>query len=262
MSIDYPYYRIIRPCAFAPDYVIDRRYASDRINLRRSYKLLERELEKIFSYIEPAENNKNVFSHEIYALFIRACTEVEQNCKLIMEANNYNHSGNYTMNDYVKLEKSSKLSLYKISYSNWKNYVINTDGDTENTYQDKIIQPFASFSSNNGNNPHSPQWYVAYNHVKHNREKCFNEATLDNCIHAIAGVFVLLYSQFGFKGILYDSCMSIVDNDDYDEIPTTNNSIFNMEVKPEATDWLDDELYKFDWKKIKSENSPIQQFSF
>ncbi len=43
----------------------------------------------------------------------------------------------------------------------------------------------------------SPDWYAAYNAVKHNREENLEQANLENCMNAVAGILVLLYSQFG-----------------------------------------------------------------
>ena len=111
MSISRPFFRIARPKAYIPSYVTDPRYASDRRQLGRAYLNIEKDLRNIFDYIEPDEGNLSVFSFELYSLLLRACTEVELNCKLIMEANGATPQGRFfTMADYKKLEKSSLLS--------------------------------------------------------------------------------------------------------------------------------------------------------
>ena len=104
MSLGRPYYRIVRPSVPVIYYVHDNRYAQDMLQLRRSYFMLEEKLNEILNYIEPDERNLNVFSMELYSLLLRACTEVELNCKLILKANDYNTNHNYSMRDYKKLK--------------------------------------------------------------------------------------------------------------------------------------------------------------
>lgn len=121
MFLSKPYYRIIRPGVPIESYVTDSRYANDKSVLKRSYLSLERQLISIFDYIDPDDRNLNVFSYELYTLLLRACTEVELNCTLIMKANDAAPIGkHFTMRDYRKIEKSSKLSKYKVLLPNWK----------------------------------------------------------------------------------------------------------------------------------------------
>lgn len=88
MKIQKPYYRIMRPgSVFISRYVLDPRYASNRKQLGRVYLNLENKLNKILDYVEPDERNLKTFSIELYTLLLRACTEVETNCKLILSAN-------------------------------------------------------------------------------------------------------------------------------------------------------------------------------
>ncbi|NLC73755.1 MAG: hypothetical protein GX685_00705 [Clostridiales bacterium] len=84
MSISKPFYRIARPKAYIPDYIKDKRYAPDRLQLSRAYLSIENDLRDIFEYIEPAEDNKMVYSFKLYCLLLRACTEVELNCAEIL----------------------------------------------------------------------------------------------------------------------------------------------------------------------------------
>ena len=122
MALAKPYYRIIRPGPHASieEFVIDPRYAPDRISLVRAYLSIEKTLQDIFDYIEPANRNKDVFSHELYALLLRACTEVEANFKSILVANEVPDSDNFNMNDYKKVEESSKLSKYQVTFPFWR----------------------------------------------------------------------------------------------------------------------------------------------
>lgn len=253
MGISKPYYRIARPNAFIPDYVVDKRYASDRIQLSRAYINIEKGLRSIFDYIEPDESNKNTFSFELYSILLRACTEVELNCKQIMEANGAKAS---SMKDYIKLEKSSKLSKYKAYYSNWRQ--MNTETD-ELDYITKELCPFKEFGESS---PKEPFWYKAYNEVKHNREKNLKNANLENCMNAVAAILILLYSQFGSQCIeTYGSSgVYIQDAGDYD-LHFDADVIFKIKA-PGIDDWLETDLYDFGWGELKDTESPFEKFCF
>ena len=258
MGISKPYYRIARPKAYIPNYVTDHRYASDRLQLSRAYINIEKELRLIFNYIEPSEANKDVFSFELYSLLLRACTEVELNCKEIMVANGARPQGcHFTMTDYVKLEKSSLLSKYIVTYDNWRQKNSNTQ---EMEYVKKEFRPFSSFAQTISK---APAWYSAYNEVKHNREEKLENANLENCMNAVAGILVLLYSQFGANCIAtYGSTgVYVLDFDnDYDK-QFDANIIFEIQP-PKLSDWNQSELYDFEWNNIKTLPEPFDKFTF
>lgn len=259
MGLSKPYYRIARPKAYIPDYVIDSRYAPDRLQLSRAYINIEKELSNIFNHVEPDEANKNTFSFELYTLLLRACTEVELNCKEILEANGALPQGRYfTMEDYKKLEKSSLLSKYKVVFRNWRQR--NTEGIVE--YIRKEFWPFANFAETESTKGKSPDWYVAYNEVKHNRETNFENANLENCMNAVAGILVLLYSQFGSQcietygtnGLAFQN-MDAYDND-FDA-----NVIFEV-YPPQIDDWGEMDCYEFNWEELKLDPEPFAKFKF
>lgn len=257
MAQSKPYYRIARPKAYIPDYATDKRYASDRIQLSRAYINIEHELREIFNYIEPDERNLKAFSLKLYSLLLRACTEVELNCKLIMEANGAKSIGNnFTMNDYIKLEKSSKLTKYIVTYRSWKIYNYETK---EIQYITKDFEPFKSFG---GDEPKSPKWYQDYNDVKHNREGELTKANFENCLNAVAAILILLNSQFGA------SCIETYGSNDlywsevgaYD-LRFAGDVIFDM-IIPGLETWTSDELYEFDWSKLSGNDEPFAKYDF
>ncbi len=54
------------------------------------------------------------------------------------------------------------------------------------TFYEKNFRPFEEFSRNG-----IPEWWTAYNHVKHTWFDCIEEATLENVVSALAGLFIL-----------------------------------------------------------------------
>lgn len=258
MGLTNPYYRIIRPKADPIDYVVDKRYAKERWQLSRAYINIERDLRKIFDFIEPDEVNKDVFSFELYSLLLRACTEVELNCKLILMANGAKPiKKHFTMEDYKKLELSSLLSKYTATFNNWRR---RNKATQQLEYIDIVFQPFASFSRSIAK---APDWYEAYNAVKHNREENLEKASLENCMNAVAGVLILLYSQFGSQCIeTYNEAgkLYFCEDDSYDNLLTAD-VIFTIKA-PKESDWPSNEIYDFDWKNIKGSNEPFKKFPF
>lgn len=252
MCLAKPYYRITRPGVFIPDYVLDKRYASDRLQLSRAYISIENSLRDIFQYIEPDENNGSTFSFELYSLLLRACTEVELNCKQILIANGVSCKKYLKMDDYKKLEVSSKLSAYKVIYHNWRKTTAK-----HVQYAPKELIPFANFARGEG-----PEWYSAYNRVKHNRETNFEEANLNNCMNAVAGILVLLYSQFGSQCIeTYGMNRMSWQIEEGDDMIFDANVIFEI-VPPPENIWPENEKYNFDWNSLKNTDTPFEKFNF
>ncbi len=62
------------------------------------------------------------------------------------------------------------------------------------------LDPFAPFSAWTVND--SPTWFRAYNAVKHDRERHFEQATLEATIQAVAACYSMLYARFGQHALL------------------------------------------------------------
>ncbi len=58
---------------------------------------------------------------------------------------------------------------------------------------DRTIRPFSAWSKKRT----SPDWWVAYNNVKHDRYRNFHDANQENCLQAIAALVVLNLYKFG-----------------------------------------------------------------
>ena len=246
MSLRKPFLRIMRPMLSGRDflfheYILDNRYANDTSLLCRSYELIINDLKRLFEFIEPSDDNLKTYSHRTFELLLRAATEFETNCKRILEANGYSKSGNLNILDYYKINSSSKLSEYKVILEIWRP-------------DRKEIHPFANWNSGT----HELKWYKAYNNAKHDRHLNFSDASLHSVLEAIAGLFVILFSQFGINTFNPYQVVDTYTGDD-DGAIFTNESIFRIKI-PET--WTSDELYDFDWKTLKKQSDPFDQFCF
>jgi hypothetical protein len=244
MPLNHPYARIARPFVDGRKYdlyIEDDRYCLDRKYLIRSYYLLENDLRNLLNYIEPDIANNGTFSHRVFELFLRACTEFETNCKSIITANINTKKSNLNVRDYFKIDKETRLHEYEVKVLFWNTSM--------------IVKPFDAWNSVTFQ---SLPWYQDYNTVKHNRSTDFDKANFGNLIKAISGVFVILYSQFT-DAIFNDLSSSYTINCDSDGFCCGDKGLLSL--KPLNT-WQSNELYDFDWSVIQKETDPFLKLTF
>ena len=239
-----PYIRIIRPLHsdhFGQDHFFDTRYCTETQSLIHSFHIIQNDFKKLFDYVELDVRNKDVFSHRIYELFLRTCTEFENCCTGILNDNGYTKSGHLNITDYFKINLASKLNEYEVKINVWSPSPL-------------IFKPFEDWNSTTFS---SLTWYQNYNDVKHNRSRNFHKASLVNLIKAIGGLIVILASQFGrivFNP--YQPTMMIQkDNDDFN---SAQDSIISIKYPT----WDVNEHILFDWDTLKLSPSPFLQYSF
>lgn len=149
-----------------------------RVTLSRNYvqavRLLVADLEEAFEYVEPADENLKTFSHRLYALLLRACTEVESLLKEYGQALQDSRRRFTSMKEYSTLDRDYQLSRITVNALMW-------------IPQARRVQPFAEWRDPAGKLP----WYQSYNAVKHDRGTNFREATVENALTAVAGAFLL-----------------------------------------------------------------------
>lgn len=252
MPIPRPYRRIARPFVGNGGYVtgpideshlVDARYASDRVGYIHAYRLIEEDFIRTFDYLEPADSNASAYSHRLYQLLLRACTEFEANAKAVLRANGFTTGGNLNVTDYFRLEAACRLSEYEMRLPVWNG----------------ASQTFRPFSAWGGANAYTPlSWYRSYNAVKHNRSDHFTEANLLNVMNAVGGVFALLFAQFSF--VAFDPYRPVgMYFDDSQGFSSHPGSVFHVRF-PAA--WPDAEKYDFDWSLLRSQPDPFQNYAF
>jgi hypothetical protein len=81
-------------------YIRHRRFALSPEHYIRAFLLIQKDLQELFDYVEPSDINLPCYSFRIHALLLRACVEVEANCKAILRENGYaTKEGKWTMRD-------------------------------------------------------------------------------------------------------------------------------------------------------------------
>lgn len=170
-----------------PDLCIDVKEALDidqgeKNRAKRELKILIEKLHEILMYIEPDNNCMKVYGHKIRELLILACTECENSWASYIRHSGINRD-RLTTNDYVKLKDKLFLSEYKMRFISHPTLL--------------NLSPFVNWNDQNPTT--SLVWYNGYNNTKHNKDSFFDEATLDNCLNAIAAniiMFCVRYSPY------------------------------------------------------------------
>lgn len=224
------------------EYVTHKNYADSPGNYVRAFLLIQKDLLALFDYIEPSDANLKTHSHRIHELLLRACVEVEANCKAILRENEYNKSGRWDVNDYRKIEQSHYLSQYKVRIPNWLG-------------SDAIRTPFVGWGKS------APLgWYQAYNNTKHDRHLNFKQANFKNLIDAVCGLSALLASQFLFNDFSpAGMSLSINSGGPSDGLEPSIGGFFRLKYPQNVSD---SEKYDFQHDDIDFENDIFQNFTY
>lgn len=134
----------------------------------------EEDLLRMSRYVEFCETNFSTYSTHLAALLLSAGSEVDVVAKQLCQ----------------KLDRNTKAKNIG-HYAN----VIGSRIPQVATFRVEIprfglqLQPWSSWSR-----PHvrRPEWWAAYNNVKHERHRYFSEANLEHTVNAAAGLLILL----------------------------------------------------------------------
>jgi len=247
MPVDRPYRRTCRQFVDGQyaeggrwKYVVHPQFAESPEHYVRAFLLLLKDLQELFDYVEPADNNLACYSYRIHALLLRACVEVEANCKAIMRENGYSRSGDWNLVDYRKIEKTHFLSAYEVKVPIW-------------TGVRAIWSPFAPWASGA-----MLPWYEAYNVTKHDRHSQFKEATFKHLIDACCGLLVLLSAQFWTHDFQPGNTLLACEGPD-DGMESGIGGYFRVRF---PTNWPHDLRYDFDWQKLEKEPDPFRTVDY
>jgi len=221
-------------------YVKHPRFAKDPEHYVRAYLLIQKDLRELFDYIEPSDQNLLCYSYRVHELLLRACIEVEANCKAILLENGYRKTGDLRMDDYVKIEKSHLLSEYEVRIPAWSG-------------SNGVRRPFEAWK----NGPRL-EWYQAYNATKHDRHAEFKKATYCAMLDAVCACLVLLSSQFRDHDFSGQSDFLALDGPS-DGTSDAIGGLFRVRF-PQS--WPESERYEFNWQKLREEDDPFQNYPY
>lgn len=132
---------------------------------------LESDFASTARYVEFSLDNFKTFSVEYAKLLLATGSEVDVLCKIICQMID-SAAKREKIDDYrTCIAAHSQIATEKVLIRRY-----NLDSD-----------PWSSWAT--GKNP---AWWGSYNKVKHQRNVHFHEANLENCLNAIAGLFVVV----------------------------------------------------------------------
>jgi len=228
-------------------YVTHPKFAESPEHYIRAFLFLLKDLQELFYYIEPADINLHCYSYRIHALLLRACIEVEANCKAILTENGYTKKSkngkdiDMDMRDYKKVNFTHHLSSYQVKVPYWNGMY-------------NIRSPFSAWAMKK-----ALPWYEAYNVTKHNRHTGFKEATFEHLLDACCGVLVVLSSQFGSTDFSPGPSLLAIDGGHTDGMESGIGDYFRVKF---PDDWPSDLSYEFDWETLKNEQDPFQTIDY
>jgi len=256
MSHAKPFHRTYRD--FAPSsnaaysqraFVLDRQYAQSPEHYVRAFMLIQKDLQTLFEFIEPSDTNLTAYSYRTHELLIRTCIEIEANFKAILNENTFNpidknghprRENRWNIHDYKKVNKTHHLASYRVHIPIWEG-------------SRGVFEPFRAWSSSV-----ELSWYQAYNESKHDRRAQFKQANFENLLISVAGLLVVLSSQFGTQDFSPQD-EAITSGDGYYSTTPALGGFFHIEF---PNDWSDDEIYDFNWDELRKEANRFQRIDY
>jgi len=147
--------------------------STSRIEVHWNYLLaIENDLEKLSRYVEFDERNFDCFSVEIARILLSASAEADVVCKkLCLKFNQSSSADNiHRYRDEIKTAHPNIVDF---------EVIISRYGLS--------LRPWDKWKDSQG----VPDWWTAYNKVKHHRETEYHRANLKNAIDSVAGLFVM-----------------------------------------------------------------------
>lgn len=247
MGLKRPYKRTCRQFADGSyansgksQYLLNKDFADSPEQYVRPFLLIQKDLQNLFDYVEPSDQNLTCYSYRIHELLTRTCIEVEANCKAILTENGYSKNGDLNIGDYKKINFSHRLSSYEIGLPLWNGVK-------------RIRKPFNSWADG------SPlSWYQAYNTTKHNRHAEFKQASFDNLIESICGLIAILSAQFWQENFIPSTSLISAEGS-YDGMEAAIGDYFRVKF---PNDWPDNEKYDFTYEDINAPDFHIAKFEY
>jgi hypothetical protein len=239
----------MRNGTYSPFYVKHNDYSENPQHYIRAFKLIQKDLQHLFTFVEPSDINLKTYSFRIYELFFRTCVEIETNFKAILSENGYLLKENGgSISDYKLVNKTHHLSEYEISIPYWKG-------------EFSKVKPFEKFSfikEGKVGKESTPPWHDAYTRVKHDRQVNFEQANMQNLISAVCGLVALLSSQF-YNEDFTNRESSILLEGPNDGMESAIGGYFRVKF---PNDWADDEKYDFECESVTKPDWEILQFPY
>jgi hypothetical protein len=175
--------------------LFDRAHGDEARLIRLQYLGIEEELELAFRYVIPAADNAGTYSFKFAEIIRAAANAYEILCKSLY-ARFYNDQDELNIFNYLALDRFLRLARQRVAH-------VVAIGSFASLPE--VSQPFiklASWDQNSVvNQIHIPDWWTAYNKVKHTNQGLQRHATLANATAVVAALFLVIEAVYG-RGVL------------------------------------------------------------
>lgn len=145
------------------------------------FRILEKDLEQCFQYVEPIEAHFSVYSDQFAKLILVACSEAENALRALSLTINEN-AKTRNLGDYRTTIISKYPNFWRMKFS-LPRYNLS-------------ITPWSAWSEDNT----APTWWKdGYNDIKHDRLGNPNAATLESAINSVAALEAVILHLYSFK---------------------------------------------------------------
>lgn len=161
--------------------------SADRSLVEWDYFLtIEEDLINTFSYVEPCEENMNVYSTRFANILLSSASETDtvlkRLCAVLDDTSDAKNEPMYRRELVLKHGlRFSEVMVQTMRYS-------------------LRVCPWENWSAPN---PETPKWWTAYNNVKHHLDTNYSDANLGNAFRALSGLFVVLVMYYRAIGKKY-----------------------------------------------------------
>ncbi len=144
------------------------------------YLVLERDLMETFRYVDFSEANMKTNSIEFASIILATCAEIDMVFKQVCML--------------LGVRKCKNIKNYREAIlTNRPEF---NSRERKTPYSEEPIKPFRDWSLQHGKNP---DWWRAYNKIKHERYISFHRASLKNAILSLAALQIVLFEFYSIQ---------------------------------------------------------------
>ncbi len=204
----------------------EKNTSAEAVLVANHFFSIEDIFQESFQYVTPIYKNRDTSSARFATIIRESCNLYEILCrKVYNELFDFNFDCSLNIYNYLTLEYFFKINQEEIRTAIFHNYLDNNNR----------IKPFDSMSDWKGDSKllqvNVPDWWTAYNKIKHDINSNIDYATLNNAIYSFAALFLVIRRIFGdglISGFLRKPTTEI--NNSAHLYPIRNSNIFIGEI--------------------------------
>lgn len=177
----------------------------------RQYRLLEDDLIQLSNYVDFRQANLNTCSNRIAMLLVSTCALIDSTMRELYELDstaNMKSIANLLLNDPMFNCDTAIRVLPSLANG-------------------MILKPWSSLAS--GINGMVPSWWKAYNSLKHDRFRNYEQGTLENLLTAMSGLYSVEMLYIKRLGAYWYAALGPEGGERTFDVPNDESSLFTID---------------------------------